>query len=88
MGFIRDSITFLGGFRKFSFAVLVLLVGVTLRVLNYLTGQELVDLVQPVSVAFMGANVFERGFLLIHDWLGRNKGATNENKSRGDLPPQ
>lgn len=84
MGLFKNSITFLSGFRKFSFAVLVLLVGVNLRVLDYLTGQEFVDLVQPVSVAFMGANVFERGFLLIRDWLDHRKGSSSEDNR--DIP--
>ena len=79
MGLADAIVRFLAGFRKFSLGFLVLLTGVILRVFDYLDGNQFVGLVQPVIVAFMGANVFEHGFLMIRDWLDRRKGATNAN---------
>ena len=62
-------INFLNGFRKMSVMFLVICVASTFRVLGYIAGQEFVDIITPVAVAFMSVNGIEHMTKTISAWM-------------------
>lgn len=59
------------GFRKFIFALLVLVVSVTLLYYNFITGADFAQIVSGVGVAFMGANLGERVLDSVSDYINK-----------------
>jgi hypothetical protein len=64
------------GARKFTVIVLLLVVGVWFRVLDYINGREFVDLMSATIVAFMSVNGIEHATSTVKEWL---KNKTKEN---------
>lgn len=70
MGFAKDALQFLNGFRKFTIMALVLVVGVLFRVWGFVNGAEFVDLLSTTAVAFFGTNAAEHLIKTVGQWLG------------------
>lgn len=66
---IKTVIAVLNGFRKFTVMLLLVLVGVTFRILDYLTGQEMVELLRYTTVAFMAGNGIEHMTKAVLEWV-------------------
>lgn len=47
------------GLRKWSIMVLIIAIGITFRVLDYVNGVEFVSLLKGIGVAFMASNAIE-----------------------------
>lgn len=69
MSRLKDFISVLSGFRKFSVIMLVILVGILFRVLDYISGAEFVDLLKNTTIAFMSFNGIEHMTGAIKEWV-------------------
>ena len=69
---IREFLSFLNGFRKFTMMAAVLLVGIIFRVTGLVNGAEFVDLVKYTAIAFFGTNGLEHMTSAVKDWLKRD----------------
>lgn len=76
-----DIINFLNGFRKLTFAMTTLIVGVSLLLSGFLTGREFVGLISPMAVAFMGANSLEHMTKAVIVWINKKNKSNNESNS-------
>lgn len=56
---LAELINVLFGFRKFLILLIVYLIAVVFRVHNLINGDELVRLMEPTTIAFIGANGVE-----------------------------
>ena len=74
---MKDLISFLNGFRKFSVMVILIVVGAVFRMYNLITGSELVTLLEATAVAFFGANVGEHLTNTVSDWV-KNRSTKKE----------
>ena len=74
IGWFKKAIGLLNGFRKYSVQVLILMIGTYFRVAGYLTGQEFVDLIVPISVAFMTMNGLEWAGKTVMKWVDEKYG--------------
>lgn len=66
---LKDTIQFLNGFRKWSVMMLLVLSGIIFRITGYLTGTEMVDLLRYTAVAFFSANSIEHVTKGVVEWL-------------------
>ena len=72
-GWMKNLIQFINGFRKWSIMMTLITVGVVFRVAGYLSGGEMVDLLQATAVAFMATNGIEHMSKSVIEWV-KNKG--------------
>ena len=72
MSIIRDFISVLSGFRKFTIMLLLVIIGVSFRLSGHLSGSEMVSLLQATAVAFMSANGIEHLTKSVTEWV-KNK---------------
>jgi len=70
---LKDIIQFINGFRKWSIMATLITVGVTFRVLGFLTGQEMVELLRYTAVAFMAGNSLEHMSKAVIEWVKKKK---------------
>jgi predicted MFS family arabinose efflux permease len=75
MSFLKDFISFINGFRKWSIMMILILIGIGFRLTNYLSGKEMVDLLSLTGVAFMSANSVEHIGKAVTEWLKNRKSA-------------
>jgi len=59
MSCLKRTIDFINGFRKWTVMILVLLVAVVFRIVDYVDGAQFVDLLKGTVIAFFTANVGE-----------------------------
>ncbi len=69
MAFVRDFIALLSGFRKFTIMFLLIVVGITFRVMDYINGAEFVDLLKFTAIAFFSANGLEHMTGAVKEWI-------------------
>lgn len=70
----RNIINFLNGFRKFTIMAILIAIAIVFRVLDYLSGKEMVELLSSTSVAFMSANGVEHVVKAVAEWAkGKGK---------------
>lgn len=68
---IKEFLSFLNGFRKFSFMILLLTVAIIFRVLEYINGAEFVDLMKGTTIGFLATNGIEHTTKVIREWLAK-----------------
>lgn len=73
MATIKDVISFLTGFRKFTMAVLFLVIALILLVVHYISGSEFITTSRDVVVAFMATNVGEHIIGAVKQWITKKK---------------
>lgn len=66
---IKDVISFLNGFRKWSVTVMMIVIGTTLLVKTYLTGDQYVKLMLGIVTVFLGVNGLEHCMSTVNKWL-------------------
>ena len=66
---MKNLIRFLNGFRKFTIMIALICVAVIFRVMNYINGQQMVDLLSATGVAFMGTNAVEHMTKAVIEWV-------------------
>ena len=72
MGFIKNLLSFLNGFRKFTIMLLLMVVGISFRISEHISGAEMVDLLKFTVIAFFSANGLEHMTSAVKEWL-KNK---------------
>jgi hypothetical protein len=70
---IKDFISFLTGFRKFTFGILFVLVALGLLFSNKVTGSEVITTMRDVVVAFMATNVCAKIIGATTAWIKKKK---------------
>lgn len=68
---IKKLIGLVIGIRKFSVILMLVAVAVIFRLTNHLSGQNFVDLLVPVAVAFMGTNMAEHALNMAKEFLSK-----------------
>lgn len=71
MGFGTDALQFLNGFRKWSVAILAMLISTGLVLFDFISGDNYATIISTVIPAFMGANLLEHGKEALMAWLER-----------------
>jgi len=66
---LKDVISFINGFRKFTVMVLLLVTGISFRVTDFITGSEFVELLRYTTVAYMGTNALEHMSKAVVEWV-------------------
>lgn len=66
---IKDIISFINGFRKWSVTVMIIVIGTTLLVKSHLTGDQYVKLVLGTVTVFLGINGVEHCMATVNKWL-------------------
>jgi len=66
---VKIIIGIINGFRKYSIMLILITIAVTFRLMNYLNGAEVVDLLSGVTIAFMASNSVEHAVKGVTDWL-------------------
>ena len=69
MSFLKRAVGLLNGFRKYSIEIIILAIATSFRVKGLLTGQEFVNLIVPISVAFMAMNGLEHASKTAMKWI-------------------
>ena len=82
---LRELFDLLFGFRKFIAFMLLLALAIVFRILSYINGSELVDLMKNVGVAFMATNSFEHMTSVAKDYIASKSPVK---KQISDEPPQ
>ena len=59
MSFLKKLTSFISGLRKWTIMVLILVVGISFRIAELITGAEFVVLIKGVAIAFMSSNAVE-----------------------------
>jgi hypothetical protein len=59
MNIIDKWIERIRGLRKWSIMVIIIIIGIVFRVLDYVNGVEFVSLLKGIGVAFMASNAIE-----------------------------
>jgi hypothetical protein len=54
-----ESLGFLTGLRKFVIMLILIIVGITFRLYDYINGEEFVDLLKHTAIAYMSFNGLE-----------------------------
>lgn len=72
MSAMREFIGLLNGFRKFTIMLLVIVVGIIFRLIDFVNGEEFVNLVQGTVIAYMAGNGIEHMTQTIKEWV-KNK---------------
>lgn len=75
MARLKQIINFLNGFRKFTIMFLLIVIGVTFRITDFVSGQEFVDLLKGTAVAFMAGNGLEHMTKATIEWIKNKKDA-------------
>ena len=70
---LKDVIQFINGFRKWSIMMVLIIVGIVFRVLEFLSGQEMVELLRYTAVAFMAGNSIEHMSRSVIEWVKKKK---------------
>lgn len=65
----KDFLSILNGFRKLTVILLLLIVGITFRLVDLLSGKEFVELLSGTTIAYMTFNGMEHLTGAIKDWL-------------------
>lgn len=66
---VRNIVSFLHGFRKFTVIAVLMVIGVTFRVTGHITGTEMVELLRYTVVAFMAGNTVEHIGKAVQEWV-------------------
>jgi len=66
---IRELLLVVNGFRKLTLMAVLVIVGVVFRVLDYISGAELVELLKNTTVAYMAGNGIEHMTNAVKEWL-------------------
>lgn len=69
MNKIKHFLNFLTGFRKFTMAVIFLIIALVLLFIHYVTGTEFITTSRDVVVAFMATNVGEHIIKAVREWV-------------------
>ena len=73
MSKIKEMINFLSGFRKFTMAIIFILVSLALLAMKFITGSEFISTTRDVVVAFMATNVGEHIIGAVKEWIKKKK---------------
>ena len=66
---LKNIVSFLNGFRKFTVMLILIIIGVTFRLTGYLSGMEMVELLKNIGVAFMATNGIEHMAKSVIEWV-------------------
>lgn len=72
MSVLRDAVLVFTGMRKFIIMILLVIVGIVFRILDYINGVEFVDLLEGTAIAYFAANGGEHITKAVIEWA-RNK---------------
>ena len=73
MSKIRDFVSFITGFRKFTMGILFIVVALTLLALKQVEGALVMTTLRDVVVAFMATNVAAKIIGATQQWLKKKK---------------
>ena len=66
---LKDFVSLLSGFRKFTIMFLLMVVGASFRIYGYISGAEMVDLLKFTVIAFFSANGLEHMTSVVKEWV-------------------
>lgn len=66
---LKNFLSFLNGFRKFTVMSILVIVAMVFRILGYINGAEMVDLLKDVAVAYMAFNGLEHMTSAVKEWV-------------------
>lgn len=73
---VADVVNLVFGFRKFLLLLALVILGSTFRVLNYISGAEMVDLFKSTTIAFMSANGIEHLVTVAREFVAAKSSGT------------
>ena len=66
---LKEFLSFLNGFRKFTVMFLLIVTAIIFRILDYLNGAEFVDLLKGTAIAYMTFNGLEHMTKTVQEWI-------------------
>lgn len=70
---LKNLLLYINGFRKFTIMMLLIIIGISFRLFDLVSGSEFVDLLKGSAIAFFSFNGVEHLTKAVKDWLVAKK---------------